>query len=106
MVVKNGSIHGNLHYYDDETAALVHDWGEGNFLVLKFSNIPQGATSVKVGLVPSAGTGLVELLGDQDMNAVMKISDKDTQIFTVETTVNSKKITQRWSLADLICEHE
>lgn len=60
------------------------DWGAGNFLALKFSNIPASATSVKVGLEPSQGSGLVEL--DNDKNAVCKITNKFVQKFVVQTS--------------------
>ena len=65
---------------------LVTDWGAGYFLSLKFSDLPTGTTSsnVKVGLVPSEGSGLVTL--DSDLNCVMKITDKDYHKFRLVTT--------------------
>ena len=65
---------------------LVTDWGAGYFLCLKFSDLPTGTTysNVKVGLVPSEGSGFVTL--DNDLNAVMKVTSKDMQVFRVITT--------------------
>lgn len=80
---------------------LVTTWGAGNFLALKFGNVPEGATSVKVGLDPSQSSGLVELLGDPDMDGVFKITDKDTQVFKVVTTVDGEETTQTFDLSGL-----
>ena len=57
--------------------------GDGYFLCLKWSAPDEGVTSVKVGLVPSAGTGLVEGIDDPDRDVVMKISDIVNQRFTI-----------------------
>lgn len=79
-------------------------WGAGNFLVLKFANPDPNATSVKVGLDPSEGSGLVELLGDPDMNCAAKITDKDTQVFKVVSTDGNRTTTQTFDLSGLTCE--
>ena len=77
VAVTGNKITGTLKYTD--TGALPDYWGAGYFLALKFSNADPHAESLKVGLDPSEGSGLVEL--DEDMNAVMKITDKDEQKF-------------------------
>lgn len=78
---------------------LVDRWGEGYFLGLDFSqNNFEGLTSVKVGLDPSAGYGLVELLGDPDLNGVFKITDKEHQKFVVEQTDGVFTYRQEWDL--------
>lgn len=78
---------------------LVDRWGEGYFLGLDFSqNNFEGLTSVKVGLDPSAGSGLVELLGDPDLNGVFKITDKEHQKFVVEQTDGVFTLRQEWEL--------
>lgn len=61
---------------------LPEHWGEGHFLALKFSDADPHAESLKVGLDPSEGSGLVEL--DEDMNAVVKITDPEEQKFVTE----------------------
>lgn len=62
---------------------LVTDWGEGYFIGLAFDDFTEGLTysDVKVGLRPSAGSGLVALDGDK--MGVFKITDKNTQKLTV-----------------------
>lgn len=97
-------IKGTLKYYDDAESALVTQWGAGNFLVLKFANLDEKATSVKVGLDPSEGSGLVEIINDPDKNGVFKITDKDTQKFKVVTTDGTETLTQTYDLSKLVCE--
>ena len=80
IAVSDGKITGTLNYIS--TGTLARDWGAGNFMVLKFSGIDPLATSAKVGMSPSQGSGLVEL--DEDMNGVFKVTDKDAQKFVVQ----------------------
>lgn len=79
VTVANGAITGTLTKLT--SGQLVTDWGEGYFLALKFTKNNAKITSIKVGLNPSAGSGLVEL--DSDMDGVFKITDKDTQRFEI-----------------------
>ena len=102
--VSNTAITGTLKFIEGGLAETGPLSGEGNFLALKFSNLDSRATSVKVGLNPSQGTGLVEIINDPDRNGVFKITDKDTQAFVVESTDGSQTLTQTFSLAGLVCE--
>lgn len=86
-------ITGTLKYLS--TGPIAEYWGAGNFLALKFADVDPEATSVKVGLEPSEGSGLVELLGDPDMNCVGKITDKNAQKFKVQITDNGGRITNQ-----------
>lgn len=109
VTVANGAITGTLKYYSDSTKALVQDWGAGNFLAVKFSNIDADATSVLVGLEPSEGGGLVELIDDPDKNGVFKITDKSTQKFKVIQSCTGRDgstytTVQTYSLSGLTCE--
>lgn len=79
VAVANGAVTGTLHKLT--SGQLVTDWGEGYFLALKFTKDNAKATSIKVGLRPSKGSGLVEL--DADMDGVFKITDKDAQDFEI-----------------------
>lgn len=81
--------------------AITDLWGEGYFACLQFSNIPEGATSVKVGLDPSEGSGLVEIINDPDLNGVFKITDKDEQVFKVVTTIDGEESTVTYDLSGL-----
>lgn len=94
VVVGEDSITGTLKYYSTADSQLVTEHGAGNFLALKFTP-PEGAT-VKAGLDPSEGTGLVAL--DSDSNGVWKVTNNKTQVFVVETTVAGVTETKRYNL--------
>lgn len=99
IVVANDKITGKVKKLT--SGSLVDVWGEGYFLALKFSNKDADAVSVKVGLLPSEGAGLVEL--DEDMNGAFKVTNKATQkIEVVQTSADGRTTTQLYSLAELV----
>ncbi len=102
VTVSDNAITGTLKYLD--TGDIADYWGAGNFVALKFTNIPAEATSVMVGLDPSQGTGLVEIISDPDKNGVFKISDKDTQVFKVVVTDGTNTTTKTYDLTGLTLE--
>lgn len=104
VAVANEKITGTLKYLDE--GALVDHWGAGNFLALKFSDIDENATSVKVGLDPSQGSGLVEIIDDPDKNGAFKITDNEIQEFKVVTTDGTTTNTQTFDLSELVLESE
>lgn len=76
IAVANGKITGTL--IKQTSGQIVTDWGEGYFLGLKYTKNNAKASSIKVGIIPSAsGMALQEL--DEDMASIMKITDKNTQ---------------------------
>lgn len=79
-------------------------WGPGNFMAFKFEDIDERATSVKVGMSPSQGSGLVEIINDPDKNGVFKITDKDEQKFVVIITDGTQTTTQEFDLSGLTLE--
>lgn len=98
--VSGNKITGTLKYLDD--GPIVAGWGAGNFIALKFSNIDKDAKSVKVGLDPSEGSGLVEIINDPDKNGVFKITDKSAQVFkVVSTDLSNRTTTQVFDLSEL-----
>lgn len=69
---------------------------------MKFSNLDPRATSVKVGLVPSAiGMDLVEIIGDPDMNGVFRVTNVATQVFRVVTSDGTNSKTENYTLTGL-----
>ena len=100
--VVGDKIYGTLKYCS--TGSLATTWGAGYFLVLKFSEVDETATSVKVGLDPSEGSGLVELLGDPDMNGVFKITSPYGQKFKVVSTDGTRSTIQKFDLSGLVFE--
>lgn len=97
-------ITGTLKYVSSGT--LARDWGAGNFLALKFTNIDADATSVLVGLEPSEGTGLVELINDPDKNGVFKVTDKAKQKLIVMSRCSGFVKVDRYDLSGLTCQTE
>lgn len=81
VAVANGKITGTLNKLT--TGQLVTDWGEGYFLALKWSDLDSHTRSLKVGLNPSEGSGLIECYSDPDRNGVFKITDPSKQKFIV-----------------------
>ena len=97
--ISGGAATGTLHKVT--TGALKKDWGAGWFLAAKFTNINADATSVLVGLEPSEGSGLVELINDPDKNGVFKITDKDKQKLVVMQRTSRFNLIQRYDLSGL-----
>ena len=103
LVVSGNAIKGTLKFVSGGLSPAGPLAGDGYFLALHFSD--SDATSIKVGLNPSEGTGLVELKGDPDMCCIAKIHDKDEQCFIVEQSDNKgNKLTQRFNLSGLTLE--
>lgn len=100
--VANKTVEGSLNYVTDYTefssdTALQ----SGNYLALKFSNFDTRATSIKVGLVPSAiGMDLVEIINDPDRNGVFRVTST-TQKFRVVTSDGTSSKTEDYSLTGL-----
>lgn len=102
ITVADNAITGTLKYVD--TGALAHDWGAGNFLALKFT-LPTGVTdpeTVRVGLVPSVG-GYEPMPLDNDLNGIFKITDKDAQVFVVDTFNGAYWSRDTYDLSGLTC---
>ena len=99
IVVGDGKILGTLKFVKGGIAPSGILAGDGYFLALKFSEVDASATSKKVGLVPTEGSGLVEL--DADMNAFMKIANKNNQIFEVVITDGTRTGIQKFDLSEL-----
>lgn len=99
--VAGGAITGTLKYLD--SGDLVTTWGEGNFMALEFLNIDQRATSVRVGMQPSEGSGLVEIIDDPDKNGVFKVTNT-AQKFMVITSDGTHTSAAEYDLTGLTLE--
>ena len=81
---------------------ITNVWGDGNFIMLEFdADNWSDYTSVKVGLSPSAGSGLAELIGEDDKNGVFKITNKNTQKFVIIATNGVTTEKKEYSLKGL-----
>ena len=79
VAVADGKVTGTLKFIEGGLAPSGPLAGDGYFLALKWSDPESKVTSLKVGLEPSEGTGLVECIGDTDRNGVFKITNKNVQ---------------------------
>ena len=102
VTVSDGKIAGTLTFIEGGLAPSGYLAGDGYFLALKWGNPPADTTSLKVGLNPSEGSGLIECLDDTDRNGVFKISDKDNQVFVIEYTKGGAVQRRSYDLSQLV----
>lgn len=79
IAVADGKITGTLTFIEGGLSPDGPLAGDGYFLALKWSAPSANATSLKIGLVPSEGTGMIEAIDDPDHNGVFKITNKSKQ---------------------------
>ena len=107
VVVKGNRIYGKLKFIEGGLSPSGPLAGDGYFLALHWSNPDASATSLKVGLVPSAsGMDLVECISDTDRNGVFKITNPKAQLFKMISSNDSKKTQQSFDLSGLVFEDE
>ena len=99
LFVGNGKIVGTLLYVS--SGALATDWGAGNFMALKFDGDAfVHAQHIYVGMNPTAGSGLVDVIGDPDKNGVFKVTNK-VQNFVVVIDYGTYSETMEFDLSGL-----
>lgn len=94
---------GDLKFLSGSNA-ITDEWGEGNFLAITFTADNWNAyDSVKVGLEPSQGSGMVELIGHlDDLDSVFKIGNDVSQTFKIIAKKEGKPtLTQTFDLSGL-----
>lgn len=100
VVVSGSSIKGKLKYLD--SGDIVTEQGAGYYLALDLTdNDFAELTSVKVGMNPSAGTPMTELVGASDKNGLFKVSNKFNQKFVIIQTNGTDTKTQSYDLSQL-----
>ena len=107
IVIAGDKITGTLNFIEGgiAQAGILH--GDGNFLALKLTlkeNVDY--TSIKIGLNPSEGSGLVEILNDPDKVFVGRITDNETQVIKIVSKTATSEVVQTFDLSDLVCEAE
>ena len=102
VTVSGNAITGTLKYLSGSNA-ITNVWGAGNFLPITFDADDWSKyTSVKVGLDPSAGSGLVELIGHlDDLKSTFKITDKNMQKLVIVATDGNATNTKVYDLSGL-----
>lgn len=96
-------ITGTLKYLEGSNA-ITDKWGEGYFFCYTLADEDNDFTkydSVKVGVQPSQGSGLVEIIEDPDKNGIVKIGDKITQKFIIQLKKGSTVKNQVYDLSGL-----
>lgn len=96
VTVSGNKITGTL--YKQTTGQIVTDWGQGYFIGLKFTP-DSDATTTKVGLAPSSGSGMVAL--DEDNLAMFKLTDISKQRLKVVSTRTGEEKTWMFDLSGL-----
>lgn len=96
VTVSGNAITGTL--YKQTTGQIVTDWGQGYFIGLKFTP-DSDATVTKVGLAPSAGSGMVAL--DPDNLAMFKLTDIANQKLKVVSSRTGEEKTWFYDLSGL-----
>lgn len=96
VTVSGNAITGTL--YKQTSGQIVTDWGQGYFIGLKFTP-DSDATVTKVGLAPSAGSGLVAL--DSDNLAMFKLTDITNQKLKVVSSRTGEEKTWFFDLSGL-----
>lgn len=75
--------------------------GDGYFIALKWEDPAEDVTSLKVGILPSEGTGLVECIDDTDRNGVFKVTNKDKQKIVIIQSGAGRENVQNFTLSGL-----
>lgn len=101
ITVSANNITGTL--YKQTSGQIVTDWGQGYFIGLKFTP-DSDATVTKVGLVPTAGSGMVAL--DPDNLAMFKLTDITTQKLRVVSSRPGEEKMWEFNLSGLTLSDE
>ena len=90
VTVANGTIKGDLTFVEGGLAPSGYLAGDGYFLYLKWGDVDAAATSLLVGLQPSAGSGMQEGINDPDKTVVMKVASNDQNFVTIVSNDDKK----------------
>lgn len=105
----SGKSFSGTSKYLSGSNAITDLWGEGNFIAITFTAENWSAyDSVKVGLEPTQGSGLVELIGHlDDLDSVFKIGNDVSQKFIIECKKAGKPtLRQVYDLSGLVLAEE
>lgn len=106
IVVSEDAITGILKHVTDYTEfSSTPALQEGNYLAVNLAdNDYSDFTSVKIGLDPSQGSGLVEIINDPDKNGVFRIANTSQKFKIVSTSVDGVENIQEFDLSGLTLE--
>lgn len=98
--VQGNRITGTLKFIDGGISGGGPLAGDGYFIALQISDIDTHATSCKVGLDPTLGTGLVEIIDDPDKWVICKLLNT-SQDFKVVSSDGTHTLTQTFDLSGI-----
>lgn len=101
--VTGKAIGGTLKFLSGSNA-ITDYWGEGYFFAFTMNldgNDWSKYDSVKVGVEPSQGSGLVEIIEDPDKNGIVKIGNDVTQKFVILAKKGTQTKKQVFDLSGL-----
>ena len=101
LSVSGNAITAKLYEMTDKTKVIVADKGVGYYICLKFEDIDASAISVKVGIDPTQGSGMAEIIDDPDKAGIFKVTYKDSQVIKVIQTDGTNTLTQVFGLSGL-----
>lgn len=105
VTITGNKITGTLKYL--ATGSPAATYGAGNFIALKWSNLDAHTTSLKVGIMPSEGTGMVECFSDLDRNGYFKVTNKYKQkIVLIQSGAGYGQRRQEFDISGLTLETE
>ena len=100
--VTGSKVTGTLKFLSGSNA-ITDVWGEGYFFCFTLAdNVFTGLDSVKVGIEPTQGTGLVEIIDDPDKNGIVKVGDDNLQKFVIVQKKGTTTKKQVYNLNDLV----
>ena len=107
IAVADGKVTGTLKFIEGGLSPAGPLSGDGYFLALKWTDPDTSkVTSLKVGLEPSEGTGLVECIDDPDRNGVFKIANKNVQKVVLVQSDGTNVNKQTLDLSSLTLEDD
>ena len=92
IAISDGKVTGSLKFIEGGLAPSGYLAGDGYFMALTWSEPEEDITSVKVGLVPSAGSGMIEGIDDPDRTIVAKIDPSLGQQFLIEQRTDNGEV--------------
>lgn len=103
LAVSGDKITGTLKFIEGGLSPSGPLSGDGYFMALKWENLDTHTNSLKVGLNPSMGTGLVECFDDPDRNGVFKVDNVGQKLEIIQSDGTHRNV-QFYDLSGLTLE--
>ena len=97
-ILSGNTFYGTLKYIASGEPATT--WGPGYFLAVDFGGADFDKETVRVGVVPTAGSGFVTVTTG-DTKSIFKVTNKDAQVLKVITTKDGNTVSEIFNLAGL-----